>query len=76
MHIACRPAYTGSAQGLIGVGWLWAAAFASTLEADAPLTSPLPGFDVSPAAVQHVLLAVGCASVLRTLVTRVPLCHF
>jgi hypothetical protein len=59
---ACLPTYTLSSQGLLGLVWLGMAAFASTQD-ETRLGEPL-------------FLAVGAASILRTVVLRAPICQF
>ena len=63
LHVTCLPVYTLSGQSGLGLAWFHAAAAWSTL-------------DDSPKAVQRALLAVGAASLLRTLCRRAPICHF
>ena len=69
LQLGCLPVYTLSLQGALACAWLWMAASATALDSAPPLAP-------SPEAARHALVAVGAASLLRTLVTRVPICHF
>lgn len=72
LHILCPAVYTLSIEATLGVAWLCAAAGFSHLDATVSAENHLP----SPEACRNVLLAVGCASWLRTLVKRRPICQF
>ena len=63
LHAVCLPVYSLSLQAGLGLAWFHAAAAWSMVED-------------SPKATQRLLLAVGAASVLRTLCRRAPICHF
>ena len=66
LQLACLPVYTLSMQGAVGCAWLWMAAALPTLDDElAP-----------PEATRQLLLSVGAASILRTMVTRRPICQF
>lgn len=67
LQLVCLPVYTLSVQGALAGAWLWMAAAVTAF--DAPLAS-------SPEDSRHVLVAVGAASLLRTLATRAPVCQF
>ena len=69
MQLACLPVYTLSVQGALAGAWLWMAAAAHAFNSTPPLAS-------SPEAATQLLLAVGGASFLRTLLARVPICKF
>ena len=73
LHLACPPVYTMSTEMLMGLAWVCAAAGFRRLEADALEENGAP---VSPVAARNLLLAVGAASSLRTLVRRAPICQF
>ena len=61
LHV-CLPVYSLSSTGLMGLTWFGFAAYASTSE--------------ETWNAQHIFLAIGAASTLRTLRARVPICHF
>uniref|UniRef100_A0A7S2IT75 Uncharacterized protein n=1 Tax=Haptolina brevifila TaxID=156173 RepID=A0A7S2IT75_9EUKA len=58
----CLPVYTMSAPSALGLVWFMLAAAAPTFE--------------ETRVGQHLGCAVGAASMLRVLRTRVPICHF
>ena len=69
LQLACPPVYTLSLQGTLACAWIGMGAGATALEST-------PALFPSPEAARHVLVAVGAASLLRTLATRAPLCQF
>lgn len=69
LQLSCLPVYTLSVQGAFAWAWVLLAAGATALESAPPLAP-------SPDATRQMLLAVGGASFLRTLLTRAPICHF
>ena len=73
LHLACPPVYTMSTEALMGLAWVCAAAGFRRMEVEALEESGAP---VSPVALRNLLLAVGAASTLRTLVRRAPMCQF
>jgi hypothetical protein len=71
LHLACLPVYTLSSESLLALAWFGlGAGIATTLEG--PAVEPLPSVE----SVRRLLLAVGSASLLRTLHARAPICHF
>lgn len=69
LQLSCLPVYTLSLQGALACAWWYLAAGTTSLDTPPPLAP-------SPEAARDVLLAIGAASLLRTLITRVPVCQF
>ena len=74
LHL-CLPVYSLSADGALASFW-WLAALAVAASEVEPPGLERPGDVVSAAALQHMLLALGALSLHRTLLRRVPVCHY
>ena len=74
LHLGCLPVYSSSAQSTLSVAWLWLGVWLPRTSIDELQLAEACG--VSPSAATRLLLTVGAASMLRTLLTRAPICSF